>query len=95
MPSLPDAKLRKVVRHAMQMGPDERRVWLLVEFEDASQALMGPFDRDALIGMVATFGTRYAGVEVAMYVDPDSDGLRIAFDGFTDDQVIDGGVAAE
>ena len=90
MPSLPDARLRKVARYAMQMGPDERRVWLLIEFEDGEKAQMGPFDRDALIGMLATLGTRHAGAEVAMYVDPENDGLRIALDGYTDGQVVDG-----
>ena len=54
------------------MGPDERTLFLL--------------DRDALIGLVATFGTRYAGIDVAMLVDPNADTIRIAYDGFTDEQ---------
>lgn len=89
MPSLPAARLRRVVRHALQMGPDERRLFLLVEFENGERATMGPFDRDALIGLVATFGTRYAGIDVAMWVDPEADTIRIAYDGFADDQVVD------
>lgn len=79
----------------MQMGPDERRVWLLVEFEDGERARMGPYDREALIGMIAIFGTRQVGVDVAMYVDPEHDALRIAFDGFVDEQVIDATGSAE
>ena len=87
MPSLPPAKLRRVERYAMQMGPDERRLFLLVEFAGGEQATMGPFDRDALIGVIATFGTRDAGVDVALLADPQTDSIRIAYDGFTDDQV--------
>ena len=88
MPSLPPAKLRRVERYAMQMGPDERRLFLLVEFAGGEQATMGPFARDALIGLIATFGTRYAGVDVVLLADPETDTLRIAYDGFTDGQVV-------
>lgn len=89
MPSLPPAKLRRVERYALQMGPDERRLFLLVEFAGGEQATMGPFDREALVGLIAVFGTRYAGVDVALLADPDADTLRVAYDGFTDDQVAD------
>ena len=68
------------------MGPDERTLFLLVELENGEKATMGPFDRDALIGLAATFGTRYAGIDVAMLVDPDADTIRIAYDGYTDEQ---------
>ena len=86
MPRLPDARLRKVVRHAIQMGPDERRLFLFVETEDGEKTVMGPFDREALIGMIANYSTRYAGAEVALLVDPDTDVIRLAYDGYSDDQ---------
>ena len=89
MPSLPPAKLRRVERFAMQMGPDERRLFLLVEFAGGEHTTMGPFDRDALISVIATFGTRQA--DAAMLVDPETDTIRIAYDGFTDEQVTDEG----
>ena len=87
MPTLPPARLREVERYAIQMGPDERRLFLLVEFADGEQATMGPFDRDALIGVLATFGTRYAGIDVKLLVDPEADVIRLAYDGFTDGHV--------
>ena len=91
MPSLPPAKLRRVERHAMQMGPDERRAWLLVEFAGGEQATLGPYDRESLLGMVAMVTTREAGPDLAFYADPETDSLRVAWDGFTDGQV-EGGV---
>lgn len=87
MLSLPTAKLRRVHKHAMQMGPDERRTWLLIEFADGEQATMGPFDRDALLGMIAMIATQQGGADPAFYADPEADSLRIAWDGFADDQV--------
>ena len=72
----------------MQMGPDPRRLWLLVELEDGGKHELGPYERDALIGLIATFGTRYAGVDVKLLVDPDTDAIRIAYDGYTDGQSV-------
>lgn len=85
MAELPSARLRKVTRYAMQTTPDQRRLYLLVDLEDGGRATMGPFDREALIGLLAVFGTRYAGVDVALLVDPETDTIRIAFDGFSDE----------
>ena len=74
--------LRQVARYALEMGADERRVFVLLEFEDGSRARMGPRDRDATIGLIAMYGARAAGVDVAMFADPESETIRLAYDGY-------------
>ena len=80
------SRLRRVARYALHMGPDERRLHLLVEFAGGGSAAMGPFDREALTGLLRTARTLdRSGDRATLLVDPDSDTVRIAFDGYRDD----------
>ena len=84
--ALPPTKLRRVVRHALHMGADERTLFLLADLADGERVRMGPFDREALIGLLAI---RKTDSDTVLLVDPESDAVRVAFGGYRDDDHIE------
>ena len=84
------SKLRRVARYALHMGPDERRLHLLIEFASGGRAAMGPFDREALTDLLRTARTLDRnGDRAVLMADPDNDTLRVAFDGYADEHHAD------
>ena len=83
---LKPSNLRRVARYALHMGPDERRLHLMVEFAGGGRAAMGPFDREALTDLLRTARTLdRSGDRATLLVDPEADTVRIAFDGYHDE----------
>ena len=86
------SRLRRVARYALHMGPDERRLHLMVELAEGGRAAMGPFDREALTDLLRTARTLDRnGDRAVLLVDPDSDTLRVAFDGYADEHHVQEG----
>ena len=83
-------RLREVRRFALHLGPDERRLHLLIEFKDGERAEMGPFDREALMSMIGAKVGHGALAPVALLADPENDTLRLAYDGYRDEHHVKG-----